>query len=77
MPAAARDVAAAFRKRMPGIGRKRLHILMYAAQGHHLAWCGEPLFAEEIHAYAWGPCVRDLWREENRADRKARAESVG
>jgi uncharacterized phage-associated protein len=54
MSVPARDVAAAFRARMPGIGRKRLHILMYFAQGHHLAYFGEPLFPEAIYAYAWG-----------------------
>jgi uncharacterized phage-associated protein len=69
---AARDVAAAIRERIPGVGIKRLHILMYFAQGHHLATFDEPLFHEEIFAYAWGPCVRDLWREENRARRLAR-----
>jgi uncharacterized phage-associated protein len=70
--AAARDVAAAFRARLPGVGRKRLHCLMYFAQGFHLAHFGEPLFAEDIYAYAWGPCVRDLWREEQRAARASR-----
>jgi uncharacterized phage-associated protein len=69
----ARDIAAVIRQRMPGVGRKRLHFLMYAAQAWHLAITDEPLFTEEIYAYAWGPCVRDLWREENRARRQATA----
>lgn len=35
--------------------------LVYYAQGFHLAWYGEPLFAEPILAWEHGPVVRKLY----------------
>lgn len=64
MPGAARDVATALRQRVPGIGTKKLHKLLYYCQGHHLATFGEPLFQETISAWDMGPVVGTLWREE-------------
>jgi uncharacterized phage-associated protein len=64
MTASARDIAAALRERLPNAGVKKVHKLLYYAQGHHLAWFGQPLFEEEIHAYDMGPVVKTLWVRE-------------
>jgi uncharacterized phage-associated protein len=59
-----RDIAAALRERLPGLGRVKLHKLLYYCQGHHLATFGEPLFSDTISAWDMGPVVGTLWREE-------------
>lgn len=64
MPVSAHDVAAELRKRIPGLGVKKLHKLLYYAQGHHLATFGKPLFTETISAWDMGPVVGVLWRAE-------------
>ena len=64
MTASARDVAAALRQRLPGVGAKKLHKLLYYGQGHHVATFGQPLFNEGIAAYDMGPVVATLWAEE-------------
>jgi uncharacterized phage-associated protein len=64
MTASARDVAAAVRERLPGVGKVALHKLLYYCQGHHLATFGTPLFAESISAWDHGPVVSALWGEE-------------
>lgn len=64
MTLSARDVAAALRERLPGLGTKKLHKLLYYCQGHHLATFGEPLFRETISAWDMGPVVGALWKEE-------------
>ncbi len=33
----AHDVAAQVRQRVPGVGTKKLHKLLYYCQGHHMA----------------------------------------
>ena len=60
----AHDVAAELRRRLPGIGAKKLHKLLYYCQGHHLATFGAPLFTETISAWDMGPVVGHLWRQE-------------
>jgi uncharacterized phage-associated protein len=60
----ARDVADEIRRRLPGLGTKKLHKLLYYCQGHHLAVYDEPLFPEAISAWDMGPVVASLWREE-------------
>jgi uncharacterized phage-associated protein len=60
----ARDVAAELRRRLPGVGTKKLHKLLYYCQGHHLANFDEPLFSETISAWDMGPVVGQLWKEE-------------
>lgn len=60
----AHDVAAELRKRVPGLGVKQLHKLLYYCQGHHLAAFGVPLFTETISAYDMGPVVGELWWQE-------------
>ncbi len=64
MTASAYDVAAALHERAPGLGRKRLHKLLYYCQGHHLATFNRPLFVEQICAWDIGPVVVELWRDE-------------
>lgn len=74
MAVPARDIAAALRDRLPGVGIKKLHKLLYYCQGHHLATFGKPLFAETISAWDMGPVVGTFWREEKD---DAPSESVG
>jgi uncharacterized phage-associated protein len=64
MTASAHDVAVALRERLPGLGQKKLHKLLYYCQGHHLATFRQPLFSENILAWDMGPVVATLWREE-------------
>lgn len=64
MNTTAADIAAAFRRDLPGIGRNRLHKLLYLAQGHHLAWFGKPLFVDPVSAWDNGPVVAALWHHE-------------
>ena len=60
------DVATELRKRLPGVGAKKLHKLLYYCQGHHLAAFGQPLFRETISAWDMGPVVGQLWNFERR-----------
>ena len=57
-------VAAEIRRRRPGIGKARLHNLLYYVQGYHLAWRGRPAFDDDIEAWAKGPVVAALWLAE-------------
>jgi len=66
MSLSAHDVAAALRKRLPGLSVKKLHKLLYYCQGHHLASFGEPLFSETVSAWDMGPVVGELWYAEKR-----------
>jgi uncharacterized phage-associated protein len=64
MSVSARDVAAALRARVPGLGTVKLHKLLYYCQGHHLATFDEPLFPDTISAWDMGPVVGTLWKAE-------------
>ncbi|MCT9932484.1 DUF4065 domain-containing protein [Planotetraspora sp. A-T 1434] len=64
MPASAHAIAAELRQRQPGMGVKKLHKLLYYAQGHHLAAFGRPLFRESVSAWDMGPVVGQLWGAE-------------
>lgn len=64
MTLSARDIAAEIRRRLPGVGAKKLHKLLYYTQGHHLAAFGTPLFHETISAWDMGPVVGTLWYAE-------------
>lgn len=64
MPVSARTVAAELRRRLPGVGTKKQHKLLYYCQGHHLAAFGQPLFSESLSAWDMGPVVGQLWHEE-------------
>lgn len=67
-PVQARDVAAAIRRRLPAVGAKKLHKLLYYAQGHHLAAFGQQLFVQSISAWDMGPVVGAFWHEEQTPD---------
>jgi uncharacterized phage-associated protein len=60
----AQVIAAELRRRLPGLGTKKQHKLLYYCQGHHLATFGEPLFHESISAWDMGPVVGQLWFDE-------------
>lgn len=45
------------------ISNLKLQKLVYYAQGSHLAIYDKPLFEEEIHAWAHGPVVPELYHE--------------
>lgn len=70
-PVSAHAVAAALRDRLPGVGVKKLHKLLYYCQGHHLATFGVPLFAETISAWDMGPVVGQLWHQEKSGEASA------
>lgn len=76
MAASAREVAAALRERLPGLGTLKLHKLLYYCQGHHLATFGKPLFSETISAWDMGPVVGTLWRDEKYGVPPSEAEFV-
>ena len=63
-PIQAHQVAAELRRRLPGVGVKKLHKLLYYCQGHHLATFDDPLFVESISAWDMGPVVGRLWKLE-------------
>lgn len=67
----ASDAAREIRRRLPGSGVVKVHKLLYFAQGTHIARHGEPLFAEQIRAWANGPVVAVLWRAENYQDQSS------
>jgi uncharacterized phage-associated protein len=64
MTVSAHAVASVLRERLPGVGTKKLHKLLYYCQGHHLATFGKPLFGESISAWDMGPVVGSLWKQE-------------
>lgn len=66
MTVSAHDVADDLRRRLPGIGVLKLHKLLYYARGWHLVQWGDPLFAEDVVAWANGPVVASLWADEKR-----------
>lgn len=61
-----RDVASYFLSKVDEddgpITHLKLQKLLYYAQGFHLAVHNEPLFAEEIEAWAHGPVVPTVWQ---------------
>lgn len=69
----ARDVAAYIRSQSALTGKMQLLKLVYYTQAWHLAWEGEPLFADRVEAWRDGPVVRSLWQE---AEPAADAEAV-
>ena len=46
-----------------GMTNLRLHKLMYLAQGYYLAEYDQPLFAEEIEAWKYGPVVPSIYKK--------------
>ena len=64
-------VAEGVRRSARGVGKVKLHKLLYYVQGYHLAWEGLPAFAEEIEAREMGPVVTRLWRDQRYRDHSA------
>lgn len=61
MPVSVRDVAAYILRKQGPMTHMKLQKLVYYCQAWALVWDGEPLFAEEIQAWANGPVVPDLY----------------
>ena len=57
----AHDVAAYILREQGPMSPWKLHKLLYYAQAWHLTWEGEPLFHDEIQAWAGGPVVPALY----------------
>ena len=49
------------RNGLAGMATSKLHKLTYFCQAYHLAWTGEPLFAEEVLAAASGPVIAEFF----------------
>ncbi|MCL2803658.1 MAG: Panacea domain-containing protein [Micrococcales bacterium] len=55
------DLAAYILRQHGEMSTTKLHKLCYYAQGHSLAWDGEPLFHEELQAWSNGPVCAELF----------------
>lgn len=62
-PVSATDVAAYILKRMGTMTTMKLQKLLYYCQAWSLVWDEEPLFHEQIEAWASGPVVREVFEE--------------
>ena len=60
MTTSANSVIAAIDARRPGMTIDKLQLLLFFAQGHHLAWRGRPLFDEPMYATERGVAVEDV-----------------
>lgn len=56
------DVAAYILSRQAPMTAMKLQKLVYYSQAWHLVWDEEPLFDEDIEAWANGPVVRELYQ---------------
>ncbi len=65
MTATAAQIAAALRHTRPGLTPGQIHKLLYLAQGHHLGWYNEPLFAEQVATWDTGVAVPSLRGKEH------------
>jgi len=52
-------VIAAIDARRPGLKPAKKHLLLFFAQGHHLAWASEPLFSEDLYTTDRGVTLQD------------------
>ena len=57
------DIPETGQKVHEGLTHLKLQKLLYFAQAAHLAIHGEPLFTDEIQAWAFGPVVPTVYRE--------------
>lgn len=55
------DVAEYILQRLGEMSAMKLQKLVYYSQAWHLTWHEQPLFSEQIEAWANGPVVRDLY----------------
>ena len=60
MTTSASSVLAAIDARRPGLKPAKKHLLLFFAQGHHLAWRDEPLFADALYATDRGVALHDI-----------------
>ncbi|WP_285473262.1 hypothetical protein [Actinoplanes sp. NBRC 101535] len=58
MTTSADSVIAAIDFRRPGLTAAKKHLLLFFAQGHHLAWSGQPLFGDPLFATDRGVALR-------------------
>jgi uncharacterized phage-associated protein len=63
MTTSASSVIAAIEARRPGLTTAKLHLLLFFAQGHHLAHSDDPLFAEALYATERGVSLDDVHDE--------------
>jgi len=61
-PVSVHDVAAYILKKCGGMSTMKLQKLCYYGQGWSLAWDGEPLFTEDVQAWANGPVCYELFK---------------
>ena len=61
MTVSAHDVAAYILRREGGMSAMKLQKLVYYSQAWHLVWDEQPLFTEQIQAWANGPVVYELF----------------
>ncbi|MBF0673177.1 MAG: DUF4065 domain-containing protein [Salinibacterium sp.] len=59
----AQDVAAYIIDKCGEMTAMKLQKLLYYSQAWHLVWSEQPLFGEEIQAWANGPVVYDIYRK--------------
>ncbi|AOZ72063.1 hypothetical protein BK816_01100 [Boudabousia tangfeifanii] len=59
----AHNVAAYIVKKLGSVTTMKLQKLLYYSQGWSLAWDEQPLFTEEIQAWANGPVVYDVFKK--------------
>jgi uncharacterized phage-associated protein len=59
----AKDVAAYILQKMGNMTAMKLQKLLYYCQAWSLVWDEEPLFYEDIEAWANGPVVREVFEE--------------
>ena len=59
----ANDVAAYILEKMGAMTTMKLQKLLYYCQAWSLVWDEEPLFQEQIEAWANGPVVREVFKE--------------
>lgn len=71
------DVADELRRRLPDLGKLKLHKLLYYAAGWHLAWTGKQLFDEPTQAWRNGPVVAKLWADEEHGRQRPRLQPLG
>jgi uncharacterized phage-associated protein len=58
------SVITAIDARRPGMKPAKKQLLLFFAQGHHLAWADEPLFAEALYATERGVALQTTGLEE-------------
>lgn len=71
------DVAAYILSRKGPMTAMKLQKLVYYSQSWHLVWDEEPLFAEDIEAWANGPVVRELYKQHRQRWRLGQDETLG